>query len=91
MLISVTSLTVNTKYDILNNVNAEAEITFRAERKMSAFHQSIMEGERRSGLCQKAIAERDGMVQPNISRIGRGGAVSFNAFSEHLATSNIVS
>lgn len=45
----------------------------------------MMEARKRSGLNQKEIAKRSGMAQPNISRMERGGAVSFNAFSEYLA------
>lgn len=52
---------------------------------INVLHQAMMEARERSGLNQKEIAKRSGMAQPNISRMERGGAVSFNAFSEYLA------
>lgn len=58
--------------------------TDKMKRKENALHQAMMKAKERSGLNQKEIAVRSGMAQPNISRIERGGAVSFNAFSEYI-------
>lgn len=80
-----TPLTSHIKYDILCVVNTKAEIETFPDTGTNALHRAMMEAKERSGLSQKEIAARSGMAQPNISRIERGGAVSFNAFSEYIS------
>jgi predicted XRE-type DNA-binding protein len=80
-----TPLTSHIKYDILCAVNTKEEIETSPDTGTNALHRAMMEAKERSGLSQKEIAARSGMAQPNISRIERGGAVSFNAFSEYIS------
>ena len=56
-----------------------------AIRKDNALRLAIAEARRRSGLTQTALARRMGMPQPNVSRLERGGAISFSTFSDYLA------
>ena len=73
------------KYDILRSVNNREEKRRFPTKGTNALHQAMMEARECSGLSQKEIAARSSMAQPNISRIERGGAVSFNIFSEYIS------
>lgn len=75
---------LNIKYDMLHTVNIKQDNIDSTSKGIKVLHQAMMEARKRSGLNQKEIAKRSGMAQPNISRMERGGAVSFNAFSEYL-------
>lgn len=65
-------------------MNVKQDNVASASKGINVLHRAMIEARKRSGLNQREIAKRSGMAQPNISRMERGGAVSFNAFSEYL-------
>ena len=78
-------MTLLIKSDMLCAMNRKERSSASKKCGENALLRAMSEAKKLSGLSQRAIAERIGMPQSNVSRIEHSGGVSFNTFSEYIA------